>query len=276
MHSTSSTGMSSSRDGACPPVLSVFDCIVSSTRIPSTNRRGCCVRMIPLGPRSRTRDPAPATPLEAITLTPGRRAVSASDSVRWKNGASAAESMTPTDAPVERSDAAAEHEARLGCCAPAPRVKPNSTSASVMERVSMGGNYALGGGHNIYGGAAPSPRFVRGTDCVRSAPRTSCVRGGDRRVVSSPHESPRADRPDARASSLSPIPAGGARVAMRSQSEIFTPCLRSIPQARSLDTLAAPAGSSPIHRADRGANRHAALARAGRDHTVCGARANAA
>jgi len=68
----------------------------------------------------------------------------------------------------------------------------------------------------------------------------------------------------------------GARDAMRAQSALFTPCLRPIPQARSLDTLAAPARSSPIHRADRRADRRAALAPANDDHPVREARANLA
>src|SRR5512138_105781 len=55
---------------------------------------------MPLGPRSRTREPVPATPLERRTLTPGTRAASASESVRPTRGASAVESSTAMDAPT--------------------------------------------------------------------------------------------------------------------------------------------------------------------------------
>ena len=55
--------------------------------------------------RKRQHEGVLATPLDRITLTPGTRADSASDSVRPRNGARAAESITPTDAPFVRSDA---------------------------------------------------------------------------------------------------------------------------------------------------------------------------
>ena len=98
---------------------------------------GYCGARIPLGPRSRIREPVPATPLDRITLTPGSLAANASEIVRPRSDAMAAESRTATDAPhVSReiesvageSGATAEHVAgALDCACEGPGTA-NATS----------------------------------------------------------------------------------------------------------------------------------------------------
>src|SRR5688500_10541303 len=94
--------------------------------MPSMNSNGACGTNMPVDPRIAMRAPVPAIPLDRITLTPGMRAGSASQSVGRAKDDSAVESRTPTDTPVASSDvrdgpgpigAATSHAPNDCCCA---------------------------------------------------------------------------------------------------------------------------------------------------------------
>src|SRR5262245_6763217 len=108
--------------------------------MPSMNTSGRCGVLSPPGPPTEMREPVPATPLDRITLTPGRRAVNASESVRPAIDESAAESRTATEAAVDFNGIGAPPGTRVtlvlhvddaGCCA---CDAPCNTSIAVPSR----------------------------------------------------------------------------------------------------------------------------------------------
>src|SRR5215510_461622 len=94
--------------------------------MPSIKTSGRCGVLSPPGPRMEMREPVPMTPLERITLTPGSRAVNASESVRPAIDERAAESRVATEAAVDFNEIGAAPGTRVtlvlhvddaGCCA---------------------------------------------------------------------------------------------------------------------------------------------------------------
>jgi hypothetical protein len=81
MSSISSGLMSLNRDGSCPPVPCAVDSDELSTRMPSMISSGSFESEIELEPRMRMREPAPVSPADVWTTTPGTRELNASESV---------------------------------------------------------------------------------------------------------------------------------------------------------------------------------------------------
>ena len=102
MLSISSGLMSFSREGNCPPTSIADDSGVLSSRTPSTMISGSFDSEIELEPRMRMRVPAPLSPADVCTTTPGARELSASEKVLTAAVVICDASIVAVDAPLSR------------------------------------------------------------------------------------------------------------------------------------------------------------------------------
>src|SRR5829696_3758177 len=102
MLSISSGLMSLIRDGNWPPTSIGEDSGVLSSRTPSTMISGSLEREMELEPRMRTRVPAPLSPADVCTTTPGARELSASEKVLTAAVVICDASIMAVDAPFSR------------------------------------------------------------------------------------------------------------------------------------------------------------------------------
>src|SRR5829696_2542895 len=102
MVSISSGLMSLIRDGNWPPTSIGEDSGVLSSRTPSTMISGSLEREMELEPRMRTRVPAPLSPADVCTTTPGARELSASEKVLTAAVVICDASIMAVDAPFSR------------------------------------------------------------------------------------------------------------------------------------------------------------------------------
>ncbi len=94
--------MSLSRDGNWPPTSIGDDSAVLSSRTPSTMMSGSLESEIEFEPRMRTRAPAPLSPDDVCTMTPGAREPSASAKVLTAAVVICDASIIAVDAPLSR------------------------------------------------------------------------------------------------------------------------------------------------------------------------------
>ena len=102
MLSMSSGLRSLMRDGNCPPTSIGEDSGVLSSRTPSTMSSGSLESEIEFEPRMRTRVPAPLSPAEDSTTTPGARELNASEKVLTAAVVTCDASIVEVDAPLSR------------------------------------------------------------------------------------------------------------------------------------------------------------------------------